>query len=117
MTSFRRGQLIAGSCLAIIGLSLIFVPSRMVFLRYLGIFALLISAVNILLSHLIPSSGSHLGQKLVLFASISIACLVVGVLLLRTELPLGLSFVGLSLLLNWVVIRPLQKRIRNIDAP
>jgi hypothetical protein len=116
MTSFKKGQLIAILCLAIVIALIVSVPSRMVALRYAAIFALILSAINILLSHLVPSPDARIGQRLILFASISIASLVVGVLLLRTATVVGLFFVAVSLLLNWFVIRPLGRKVRNLSS-
>lgn len=116
MDFVRKGQLIAIVCLTITVGLLTFLPGRMVLLRYVAIFALVLSAINVVLSRVIPAPSSQLGQRLVLFASISIACLVVGALLLRVIMTVGLLLVGASLLLNWFVIRPLQTRLRNPDA-
>jgi hypothetical protein len=117
MTSFKKGQLIAVLSLAIMIALIVAVPSHMVALKYAAIFALILSAINILLSHLVPSPDAQIGQRLILFASISIASLVVGVLLLRTATVVGLFLVAVSLLLNWFVIRPLGRKVRNLSAP
>jgi hypothetical protein len=117
MSPFKKGQVIAISCLAIVTVLFVFVPSRMVALRYLAIFALILAAINILLSHVISSPDSRLGQKLVLFSSISITCLIVGILLLKTVTAVGLALVGVSLLLKWFVVRPVQKQVRKRGAP
>ena len=79
-------------------------------------FRAVVSAINILLSYVVASPSSRLGQRLVLFASISIACLVVGVLLLKTVTIVGVVLVCASLLLNWFVVRPVQKRLREHDV-
>jgi membrane protein implicated in regulation of membrane protease activity len=71
----------------------------------------------ILLSHVIPSPDSLLGKKLVLFASIQTACLVVGVLLLKTVTVVGLVLIGVSALLRWFVVRPVRKQLRKQGAP
>jgi hypothetical protein len=113
MKPAQRGQLIAFSSLVIVSAVLVLVPSRMVFLRYLGIFGLMLCAVNILLSRVIPSAASPLGQRLVLFTSISAACLIAGGLLVRSVLVVGLCLIGASLLLDWFVTRKLRKRVRT----
>ena len=117
MESVKKGQLIALLCLVIVISLLIFVPSRMVVLRYLAVFALVLSAINILLSRLLPLPGSQLGQRFVLFMSISVACLVVGALLLRKATAVGLSLVCISLLLDWFVIRPLRRKMQKFNGP
>jgi hypothetical protein len=117
MNPFKKGQVIAVSCLAIFTIVVAVVRSRMVVLRYLDIFALILVPINILLSYIIPSPDSRLGQKLVLFSSISITCLIVGILLLKTVTFVGVALVGVSLLLKWFVVRPLQKQVRKRGAP
>lgn len=117
MGALKKGQLIAIICLAIAVAIVAFSPPRMAVLRYMAIYALIISAINIVLSHLIPTRDGQVGQRLVLFASISIACLVVGALLLKVMLAAGLLLVGVSLLLNWFVVRPLVRKVRKPNAP
>lgn len=116
MNGSKKGRVIAIICLAGVSAGLLFVPSRMTAVRYLAIFVLVVSAINILLSYVVASPSSRLGQRLVLFASISIACLVVGVLLLKTVTIVGVVLVCASLLLNWFVVRPVQKRLREHDV-
>jgi MFS family permease len=117
MDALKKGQTIAIVCLAIAIAIVAFSPHRMVALRYLAIYALVISAINIVLSHLVPTRDRELGQKLVLFASISIACMVVGALLLKVMLAVGLFLIGAGLLVSHLVVLPLVRKVRKPNAP